>query len=61
MTLPNCADCKHFCPNGENFPQHMGWCDLTLPTWFTRQVPFDVDDFSRSVRRDDSCSFFNDK
>lgn len=58
MPIQSCAGCKNFQPNWEGFPKHLGWCDVKLPSWFVRQVPFNTDDFSRTVRCDDYCSLF---
>ena len=57
--LPNCGDCKHFCEHNDSEPKHIGWCDVRLPNWLLRTIP-DLEEVSRTVRRDDSCSLFVD-
>ena len=60
MTLPNCADCKHFYEYHAPEVRHIGWCYVRLPNWLLRSVP-DLEEAPRTVRRDDSCSLFVDK
>jgi len=58
--IPNCADCKHFCEGIDTSRPFLGWCDVRLPPWLIREFP-KIEECSRTVRKDDSCSLFVDK
>jgi len=54
-----CSDCKHF-NQSENYSEDEGWCDLDLPPWVHRAMNVSQYDADRTVRVDDSCSFFEE-
>ena len=54
-----CENCAYFHQN-ENYPKHLGWCNFDLPSWLYEAVNINRYDVSKTVRADDSCSFFEE-
>lgn len=55
-----CEDCRHFNTN-ENYPDHLGWCELELPRWLYSHLNVTPYDVVKTVRKDDSCHFIEVK
>lgn len=53
----NCETCKYFHTN-ENYPEHLGWCDIVLPKWLYEACNLNRYDVNQTVRKDDDCSFW---
>ena len=37
----NCEDCMYFNQN-DNYPGHLGWCDVDLPNWIYEAMTIDI-------------------
>jgi hypothetical protein len=53
--MTKCKDCKYF-DTSDNYPEHLGWCDLELPPWLYQSIGLlDHTDITTVVRKDCQC------
>lgn len=54
----SCQTCKFFATS-EYYAEHLGFCLLEFPVWFYKEVNIVQYESTKTVRKDDECSFHN--